>query len=364
MSISPQGYNYQDDPKNVNPFFGSTPSPTPIQSRSIVSIIKTATVGLIDTYTITYTDNTTSSFTVTNGASGAAGVGISDIRKTGTSGLVDTYTIYFSNNTTFTFTVTNGEKGDPGVSPDVSVREIVGGHIVTITDAMGSESFTVMNGHDGSDGVTPDITISATQGGETVPVTKTGSGASQSFDFAFPGGGGGASGTVGWGPEGPATNIYPQINSTNKITTEAYSEAITGQTVSLQDSSWAYYYATADITVSVATDTLVQKASSLKNAPQDLNNMSNWTVTDGFNVVVDSLTDNTSTYTFSNITATIGYLNEDGQGSINGMSIKIAADASDGTNTIHVEGNMFANFTGTVGYRTTQTSQNLEVLTQ
>lgn len=364
MSISPQGY---DNPDTEHPFWGSTPSPTPIQSRSIVSIIKTATVGLIDTYTITYTDNTTSSFTVTNGAAGAAGVGISDIRKTGTSGLVDTYTIYFSNNTTFTFTVTNGEKGekgDDGVSPDILVREIVGGHIVTITDAGGSEDFIIPNGAPGADGATPEVTITATQGGETVPVTKTGSGASQSFDFAFPGGGGGASGTVGWGPEGPATNIYPQINSTNKITTEAYSEAITGQTVSLQDASWTYYYATADITVSVATDTLVQKASSLKNAPQDLNNMSNWTVTDGFNIVVDSLTDNTSTYTFSNITATIGYLNEDGQGSINGMSIKIAADASDGTNTIHVEGNMFANFTGTVGYRTTQTSQNLEVLTQ
>ena len=37
----------------------------------ISSIAKTATVGLVDTYTITYTDGTTSTFDVTNGADGA-----------------------------------------------------------------------------------------------------------------------------------------------------------------------------------------------------------------------------------------------------------------------------------------------------
>lgn len=37
----------------------------------ISSIAKTATVGLVDTYTITYTDGTTSTFEVTNGADGA-----------------------------------------------------------------------------------------------------------------------------------------------------------------------------------------------------------------------------------------------------------------------------------------------------
>lgn len=36
--------------------------------RGIISVTKTATSGLIDTYTITYTDNTTSTFQVTNGA--------------------------------------------------------------------------------------------------------------------------------------------------------------------------------------------------------------------------------------------------------------------------------------------------------
>lgn len=40
---------------------------------SIVSITKTSTEGLVDTYTITYTDGTTTTFSVTNGANGADG---------------------------------------------------------------------------------------------------------------------------------------------------------------------------------------------------------------------------------------------------------------------------------------------------
>jgi hypothetical protein len=43
--------------------------------RGITSIVKTDTVGLIDTYTITYSDMTTSNFTVTNGADGEGGSG-------------------------------------------------------------------------------------------------------------------------------------------------------------------------------------------------------------------------------------------------------------------------------------------------
>ncbi len=41
--------------------------------KSILSIAKTGSEGLIDTYTITYTDGTTDSFTVQNGADGAQG---------------------------------------------------------------------------------------------------------------------------------------------------------------------------------------------------------------------------------------------------------------------------------------------------
>lgn len=78
------------------------------EGQSIKKIIKTSTSGLVDTYTITLTDGTTSTFTVTNGKA------ISGISKTGTSGLVDTYTIRFNDGTTSTFTVANGAKGDKG----------------------------------------------------------------------------------------------------------------------------------------------------------------------------------------------------------------------------------------------------------
>ncbi len=131
----------------------------PETGNGIASIEKTGTQGLVDTYTITYTDGTTTTFTVTNGEKGEQGIqgiqgvagenghtpvitiqegywyidgvntnqpaqgiqgetgnGISDISKTKTEGLVDTYTITFTNGNTTTFTVTNGEKGDAGVS--------------------------------------------------------------------------------------------------------------------------------------------------------------------------------------------------------------------------------------------------------
>lgn len=74
----------------------------------VSSITKTGASGLVDTYTITYADATTTTFTVTNGK------GISSIAKTGTAGLVDTYTITYTDSTSSTFTVTNGAKGDTG----------------------------------------------------------------------------------------------------------------------------------------------------------------------------------------------------------------------------------------------------------
>ena len=47
--------------------------------RSIQSVEKTATNGLVDTYTILFTDGTTSTFELTNGEDGDAGVGIANV---------------------------------------------------------------------------------------------------------------------------------------------------------------------------------------------------------------------------------------------------------------------------------------------
>ena len=49
------------------------------------------------------------------GATGATGNGIQSITKTGTSGLVDTYTITYTDGSTTTFTVTNGEDGSADI---------------------------------------------------------------------------------------------------------------------------------------------------------------------------------------------------------------------------------------------------------
>lgn len=69
-------------------------------------------------YTVTLTNTNTYDITCpigpqgetgATGATGATGNGIASIAKSGTAGLVDTYTITYTNGQTSTFTVTNGE---------------------------------------------------------------------------------------------------------------------------------------------------------------------------------------------------------------------------------------------------------------
>lgn len=74
----------------------------------IRAITKLTTLGLVDTYQITYADSSVSNYTITNGR------GISIIEKTRTQGLVDTYTITFNDLSNQTYTITNGAKGDKG----------------------------------------------------------------------------------------------------------------------------------------------------------------------------------------------------------------------------------------------------------
>lgn len=80
----------------------------------IESIEKTGTDGLVDTYTVTLTDGTKTTFQVTNGNA------VVSIQKTGTVDLIDTYTITYSNGTTSTFTVTNGTNGSNANLADVA----------------------------------------------------------------------------------------------------------------------------------------------------------------------------------------------------------------------------------------------------
>ncbi|MDE6655548.1 MAG: hypothetical protein K2J85_00985 [Anaeroplasmataceae bacterium] len=132
------------------------PQDTPNQKeevRSISKIEKTSSEGKVDTYTIFYTDGTTTTFEVTNGSDGSNGIngqpasiavsedgfwvinsvktefkaigetgsngkGISLIEKKSTNGKTDTYLIVFSDGTSEEFTVTNGSDGTNGENGD------------------------------------------------------------------------------------------------------------------------------------------------------------------------------------------------------------------------------------------------------
>lgn len=78
---------YHDSTNDVDVVNYSVASP---DGRGITSIVKTATVGLVDTYTITYSDGTTSTYTVTNGRDGQDGQDGADGVSLGEVALVQT----------------------------------------------------------------------------------------------------------------------------------------------------------------------------------------------------------------------------------------------------------------------------------
>ncbi len=170
-----------NESKPIEEFFESMKGETGDVGSRVHSIKKTKTEGLVDTYTITYTDGTKSTFAVTNGEKGeqgeqgiqgiqgvkgddghtpiitieggywyidgvntnqlAQGVqgntgnGISAVTLTKTEGLVDTYTITYTNGDTTTFTVTNGKKGEQGEQGIQGIQGVKGddGHTPVIT---------------------------------------------------------------------------------------------------------------------------------------------------------------------------------------------------------------------------------------
>lgn len=122
----------------------------------IDSIVLTSSEGNVDVYTITYTDDTTSTFKITNGKDGVQGIqgepgedgvtpiievgdngnwiinevdtgisasgskgengnGIAKIELTSSNENIDTYTIFFTNGDTSTFNVINGKDGVQGI---------------------------------------------------------------------------------------------------------------------------------------------------------------------------------------------------------------------------------------------------------
>ena len=179
---------------------------------SIIDVKLTSSEGNVDTYTIYYSNGTTTTFTITNGENGSQGIqgekgedghtpvitigsngtwivdgvdtGISvsgpkgdkgdpgkdgvsiiNVKLTSSEGNVDTYTIYYSNGTTSTFTITNGEdgsqgiqgeKGEDGHTPIITIN--IGGNWVidgkdTGISAVGPQGPIGPQGDKGEDGV-------------------------------------------------------------------------------------------------------------------------------------------------------------------------------------------------------------------
>lgn len=85
--------------------------------NGIDSVVKTGTVGLVDTYTVTMTSGDTATFTVTNGLDGVDGLDVDHVSRTagtGAAGTTDTYTMYADAGETQllgTFDVYNGNDG-------------------------------------------------------------------------------------------------------------------------------------------------------------------------------------------------------------------------------------------------------------
>ena len=82
------------------------------RSVKVMSCEKTATDGLVDTYTILFSDGTYTTLSVTNGQSGEKGeagepISVVTCEKTATDGFIDTYTITFSDGSIASFTVCN-----------------------------------------------------------------------------------------------------------------------------------------------------------------------------------------------------------------------------------------------------------------
>ena len=173
--------------------------------------ILSANFNADNTLTLTFTDNTTYTTPSLKGATGATGLqgeqgpkgdtgdtgatgtGISSIYKTSTSGLVDTYTITFTNGVTITYDVTNGADGAAGPQGPQGPKGDTG--------EQGPAGTNGTNGTNGTDGITPTVTVTAITGGHNVAFSYgTGDARNTNFDVMDgEAGSGGGSYTAGTG---------------------------------------------------------------------------------------------------------------------------------------------------------------------
>lgn len=275
MSISPQGYTLGGDPQNINPFWGEDEQTTwTIDAEATVD----NTTGSPSVNVETETDTTLKKKTFTfefsglkgeqgvpgvgeKGDPGPTGNGIQSITKTGTSGLVDTYTILFTDGQSTTFTVTNGKEGDKGDKGDTgngiaSITKtatvgLVDTYTITFTDGT-TTTFNVTNGSGGSGGSTVSVTQILSTGTKIASITVDG----VTTDLYAPEGGSGGSGTI----EGDATVKWAGKTLTTQPSTFPYKQtnAVTVPSATgnaTPSTTYRFNDGTEDITFNVTFDT-------------------------------------------------------------------------------------------------------------
>lgn len=70
INIQEENYTIEINPQSTFEIQLNKQGPQGARGNGIVSITKTSTVGLVDTYTVLYDNGTTSTFQITNGANG------------------------------------------------------------------------------------------------------------------------------------------------------------------------------------------------------------------------------------------------------------------------------------------------------
>lgn len=160
-----------------------------VVGRGITKIEKTSTVGLVDTYTITYSDNTTSTYTVTNGANGtgsstpATGNGLTVEQITALDEMFkrcvfteDISTVYVNFKTAFGLTESGGDTPSEPEQPTVTTYTITR----SLTNCTSNKSITSIN-----ENTSYSETFTAKSGytleGATVTVTMGGTNISSSY---------------------------------------------------------------------------------------------------------------------------------------------------------------------------------------
>ena len=189
----------------------------------IKSIVYTAPTApsLTGTMRVTLADDSYTDVSIQNGK------GISSVAKTGTSGLVDTYTITYNDNTTSTFTVTNGAKGDTGDAWYVWIR--YSGSRPTQDSDMGTVPDNWMGIYSGTSSTAPThytdydwFQIKGAKGDTGNPATIS----SQSVTYQE-----GTSGTTA--PSGTWTTNIPTVSQGNYLWTKTDITFNTGSPITL-----------------------------------------------------------------------------------------------------------------------------------